>query len=80
MANDRAGMKEVRLRGVKFGRKKKTIPAQIIKARKLIEGGERVEHVNALWNVGRTTLYRAPTSDAFWLIENCIYFCIDCYD
>ena len=34
-------------------------PSQITKARKLIEAGERVEDVAALWNVGRTTLYRA---------------------
>jgi DNA invertase Pin-like site-specific DNA recombinase len=54
-----AGMKEARRRGVKFGRKKKLTPLQIAKARKLIEAGERVEDVAALWNVGRTTLYRA---------------------
>lgn len=54
-----AGMKEARRRGVRFGRKKKLSPAQIAKARKLIEQGERVEDVAALWNVGRTTLYRA---------------------
>jgi DNA invertase Pin-like site-specific DNA recombinase len=36
-----AGMKEARRRGVKFGRKKKLSPAQIAKARKLIEAGER---------------------------------------
>ena len=57
-----AGMKEARRRGVQFGRKKKLTPAQIAKARKLIEAGERVEDVAALWNVGRTTLYRALTS------------------
>jgi hypothetical protein len=44
---------------VKFGRKKKLAPTQITRARKLIEHGERVEDVAALWNVGRTTLYRA---------------------
>jgi DNA invertase Pin-like site-specific DNA recombinase len=54
-----AGMKEARRRGVKFGRKKKLAPVQIARARKLIEAGERVEDVAALWNVGRTTLYRA---------------------
>jgi DNA invertase Pin-like site-specific DNA recombinase len=54
-----AGMKEARRRGVKFGRKTKLTPAQITKARKLIDAGERVEDVAALWNVGRTTLYRA---------------------
>ena len=48
--------------GGKFGRKKKLAPAQITKARKLIEAGERVEDVAALWNVGRTTLYRALAS------------------
>ena len=53
-----AGMKEARSRGVKFGRRKKLSPVQIDKARKLIEAGERVEDVAALWNVGRTTLYR----------------------
>ena len=57
-----AGMKEARRRGVQFGRKKKLTPAQIAKARKLIEGGERVEDVAAIWNVGRTTLYRALSS------------------
>ena len=57
-----AGMKEAHRRGVKFGRKKKLTPAQIAKARKLIEGGERVEEVARLWNVGRTTLYRALTA------------------
>ena|ERR1017187_598407 len=54
-----AGMKEARRRGVKFGRKKKLSPAQVANARKLIDAGERVEDVAALWNVGRTTLYRA---------------------
>ena len=54
-----AGMKEARRRGVTFGRKKKLTPAQIAKAQKLIEAGERVEDVAVLWNVGRTTLYRA---------------------
>ena len=55
----RAGVKDAKKRGVKFGRKKKLGPAQVTKARKLIEAGERVEDVAALWNVGRTTLYRA---------------------
>ena len=57
-----AGMKEARRRGVQFGRKKKLTSAQVAKARKLIEKGERVEDVAALYNVGRTTLYRALTS------------------
>ncbi len=54
-----AGRREARRRGVKFGRKAKLSPPQIAKARKLIEQGERVEDVAGLWNVGRTTLYRA---------------------
>jgi DNA invertase Pin-like site-specific DNA recombinase len=54
-----ANMKEARRRGVKFGRKAKLSPAQLAKARKLIDAGERVEDVAALYNVGRTTLYRA---------------------
>jgi hypothetical protein len=52
----RAGVKDAKKRGVKFGRKKKLGPAQIAKARKLIEAGEGVEDVAVLWNVGRTTL------------------------
>ena len=55
----KAGVVSARARGVKFGRKKKLTPAQVAKARKLVEQGERVEAVAALWNVGRTTLYRA---------------------
>ena len=53
-----AGMKEARRSGVKFGRKPKLSPAQVAKARKLIEHGERVEAVAELWNVGRSTRYR----------------------
>jgi DNA invertase Pin-like site-specific DNA recombinase len=51
-----AGMKEARRRGVKFGRKAKLSPAQLVKVRRLIEHGERFEDVAALYNVGRTTL------------------------
>lgn len=54
-----AGMKEARRRGVKFGRKPKLSAPQVAKARKLIEQGERVEDVAAVWNVGRATMYRA---------------------
>jgi DNA invertase Pin-like site-specific DNA recombinase len=54
-----AGMQEARRRGVKFGRRKKLSQAQVGKARKLINAGERVEDVANLWNVGRATLYRA---------------------
>ena len=52
-------MKEARRRGVKFGRRKKLTSGRIVKARQLIGSGERVEDVAALWNAGRTTLYRA---------------------
>src|SRR5271154_459581 len=55
----RAGVKAARARGVKFGRRKKLSPAQVAKARKLIETGERVENVATFWNVGRSTLYRS---------------------
>jgi DNA invertase Pin-like site-specific DNA recombinase len=55
-------VKDAKKRGVKFGRKKKMAPAQITKARKLIEAGERIEDVAALWNLGRTTLCRARGS------------------
>jgi DNA invertase Pin-like site-specific DNA recombinase len=54
----RAGVKDAKKRGVKFGRKK-LAPAQITQARKLIEASERVEDVAAVWNVGRTALYGA---------------------
>ena len=51
-----AGMKEARLRRVKFGRKPKLSPPQIAKARKPINHGERVQDVAAVWNVNRATL------------------------
>jgi DNA invertase Pin-like site-specific DNA recombinase len=57
-----AGRQEARRRGVKFGRKAKLSPAQVAKARKLIEHGEPVDDVAALWNVSRATLYRALAS------------------
>lgn len=57
-----AGMKEARRRGGQFGRKKKLSPAQVAKAKKLIQQGERVEDVAVLWNVVRSTLYRALVS------------------
>jgi DNA invertase Pin-like site-specific DNA recombinase len=54
-----AGVREARRRGVVFGRKKKLTPAQVAKARSLVDKGERVDDVARLWNVGRATLYRA---------------------
>jgi Enterobacteriaceae phage serine recombinase len=55
----RAGVKAARSRGVKFGRKPKLTPQQKTHARKLIGEGRRREDVAALFNVNRTTLYRA---------------------
>jgi DNA invertase Pin-like site-specific DNA recombinase len=55
-----AGVKAAQRRGVKFGRKRKPTPEQIDHARKLIDyDGESCQHVAALFNVNRTTLYRA---------------------
>ena len=55
----RAGVKAAKTRGVKFGRKRKLQPAQIAHAQKQIEKGQRQEDVAALFNVNRSTLYRA---------------------
>ena len=55
----RAGVKEAKKRGVKFGPKPKLTPAQIKHARQQIDKGERVQDVAALLSVDRTTLYRA---------------------
>ena len=58
----RAGVMAARGRGVKFGRKPKLTPKQIDHARKMIDAGDRREDVAALFNVDRTTLYRALNS------------------
>ena len=55
----KAGVKEAKKRGVKFGPKPKLTPAQIKHARQQIDKGERVQDVAALLSVDRTTLYRA---------------------
>ncbi len=55
----RAGVKDAKRRGAKFGRKPKLTPQQITRARKLVEAGKRREDVAALLSVNRTTLYRA---------------------
>jgi len=55
----RAGVKAARGRGVKFRRKPNLTPPQLALARKMIDEGERREHVAALLNVDRTTLYWA---------------------
>jgi hypothetical protein len=50
---------EARGRGVRFDRKGKLSPAQIVKAQKLIEQGERAKDVTALWNASRVVLFCA---------------------
>jgi DNA invertase Pin-like site-specific DNA recombinase len=49
----RAGVKDAKRRGVKFGRKPKLTSQQKAHARKLIHAGERREDVAALLNVNR---------------------------
>ena len=44
---------------MKFGRKRKLDPAKLAHARKQIEAGERYEDVAGLFEVNRSTLYRA---------------------
>ena len=58
----RAGVKAAQRNGVKFGRKQKLSPQQILHAQKLLETGERQQDVARLFNVGRKTLYRALAS------------------
>jgi len=55
----REGMKAARARGVRPGPPPKLSPKQVEHARKLIEKGDRQEHVADILNVSRTTLYRA---------------------
>jgi DNA invertase Pin-like site-specific DNA recombinase len=55
----RAGVAAARVRGVKFGRKRKLTRQQIVQARKLIASGEQPDDVAASFHVGRSTLYRA---------------------
>ena len=55
----RAGVKDAKGRGVKFGRKPKLTPQQIDHAPKLLDAGECRGDVTAPLNVDRTTLYRA---------------------
>ncbi len=55
----RAGVKAARIRGVKFGRKRKLTSQQLAHARMLIEEGESRQHMADILNVSRTTLYRA---------------------
>jgi DNA invertase Pin-like site-specific DNA recombinase len=55
----RAGVKAAQRRGVKFGRKVKLTHEQIDHARKLIDKREARQYIADLFNVGRSTLYRA---------------------
>jgi len=56
----RAGVKAAKRRGVKFGRKPKLTPQQLDHARELIDKGDRDRQgIADLFNVSRTTLYRA---------------------
>lgn len=57
----REGVKAAQARGVKFGRRPKLTPKQIAHARKLINSGEDRQDVADLFNVSRSTLYRALT-------------------
>jgi DNA invertase Pin-like site-specific DNA recombinase len=52
----RAGVKDAKSRGVKFGRKPKLTPQQVEHARKLLDEGKTCQNVAALFNLNRTTL------------------------
>jgi hypothetical protein len=45
------------------------------KARTVIEAGERVEDLVALWNVGRTMLFWALAGQCNELLLNCVEDC-----
>ena len=55
----RAGAEAAKLRGVKFGRKRKLTAQQINHVRKLLAQGESPRQVAASFDVSRATLYRA---------------------
>jgi DNA invertase Pin-like site-specific DNA recombinase len=55
----RAGLLAAKRRGQKLGRKPSLTPAQITRARSLIDGGESPRSVANTFHVGRTTLWRA---------------------
>ena len=54
-----AGLEAAKRRGAKLGRRPKLTPADVARARKLIEAGERTADVARTLKVGRTTLYAA---------------------
>jgi DNA invertase Pin-like site-specific DNA recombinase len=55
----KAGLHAAKKRGERLGRKPKLNAQQIRHARKLVNGGERVDKVAASLNVSYVTLYRA---------------------
>lgn len=55
----RAGVKEAKRRGVKFGRPKRLTAAQVKHARQQVEGGAHPQDVADLLQVSRSTIYRA---------------------
>lgn len=54
----RAGLAAARERGAKLGRKRSLSDAQVLHAKKLVDGGERVADVARTLGVARPTLYR----------------------
>jgi Enterobacteriaceae phage serine recombinase len=66
----RASVKVARGRGVQFGRKPKLTAQQQHHARQLLDQGQTVREVAALFNVHRATLYRAlaavPSPTRVW--------------
>src|SRR5271170_5571982 len=55
----RAGVKAAKGRGVKFGRKPKLTPQQVLQAVKLMNSGEGAEDVATSFKASKATLYRA---------------------
>ena len=55
----REGIRVARANGVKFGRKPKLTRQQIAHAARLIDEGQRCEDVASLFQINRSTLYRA---------------------
>ena len=66
----RAGVKDAKRRGVKFGRKPKLTAQQIGHARTLINQGETPQSVASLLRVSRATVYRTLTPKG---MERCDY-------
>jgi DNA invertase Pin-like site-specific DNA recombinase len=60
----RAGVKDAKLRGVKFGRKPKLTPDRLAHARTLIDQGKTPTQAAQIMGIGRTTLYDALQREA----------------